>query len=207
MENRKKILKIITLGDYNVGKTSMINSFLGNKTHSYCYPQFFFVKELNIENECVILQIWDNVSQERFDCLGTSYYRGYDCCVLCFDVNKEESFKNLDKWINEIRINCGENEKAPIILVGTKNDIEKTGKSISKERIEKWCKDNEDKLNLDKIFYFETSTKISNNITESFNAAAKLAYDHYIINNIKISTSEIKTIELQDQTEKPICCY
>jgi GTPase SAR1 family protein len=33
------------------------------------------------------MQIWDTAGQERFQSLGVAFYRGADCCVLCYDVN------------------------------------------------------------------------------------------------------------------------
>ena len=49
-------------------------------------------------------QIWDTAGQERFQSLGVAFYRGADCCVLCYDVNASKSFDNLENWRDEFLI-------------------------------------------------------------------------------------------------------
>ena len=50
------------------------------------------------------MQIWDTAGQERFQSLGVAFYRGADCCVLCFDVTNNKSFDTLDSWRDEFLI-------------------------------------------------------------------------------------------------------
>jgi GTPase SAR1 family protein len=52
-------------------------------------------------------QIWDTAGQERFNCLGTAFYRGADCCVLVYDITSvkvnqrlTQSFNNIESWIS-----------------------------------------------------------------------------------------------------------
>ena len=50
------------------------------------------------------MQIWDTAGQERFQSLGVAFYRGADCCVLCFDVTNTKSFDTLESWRDEFLI-------------------------------------------------------------------------------------------------------
>ena len=50
------------------------------------------------------MQIWDTAGQERFQSLGVAFYRGADCCVLCFDVTNNKSFDTLEGWRDEFLI-------------------------------------------------------------------------------------------------------
>lgn len=50
------------------------------------------------------MQIWDTAGQERFQSLGVAFYRGADCCVLCFDVTNNKSFDTLESWRDEFLI-------------------------------------------------------------------------------------------------------
>jgi GTPase SAR1 family protein len=64
--------------------------------------------------------MWDTAGQERFSIkkitniffffnffifqiklvsLSVSYFRGCDCCMLVYDVNKKESFEKLEDWL------------------------------------------------------------------------------------------------------------
>ncbi|KAM9993912.1 hypothetical protein ACTFIZ_011870 [Dictyostelium cf. discoideum] len=202
MKEEKIILKIITLGDSYVGKTSLFYNFVNGKFmyHRQC-PIDFFMKELKVENQHVSVMVWDTFGQERYCSLGFPYYRGANCYTLCFDIHNEKSFNNLEKWMDEIRL-YGDGTNIPFILIGTKNDISRTDKSISNERIEKWCKNIEGQGIIDKVHYFETSAKNSENITESYNAAAKLALEHYKNKNPPITTPLIDPLE----EIKPVYC-
>ncbi|KAM9994849.1 hypothetical protein ACTFIY_001053 [Dictyostelium cf. discoideum] len=182
MKEQKIMLKVITLGDSNVGKTSLIYNYIYGKyqdERQYSYGIDYFIKELTVENQHVFVNVWDTCGQERFQAFGMPYFRGANCYTLCFDIHNVESFNNLGKWMDEIIKNCYGN--IPFVLVGTKSDIPRTNKSISKARIEQWCKNIEDQGIIDKVHYFETSAKLSENIIELYNTASKLALEHYSI--------------------------
>ncbi|KAK7494060.1 hypothetical protein BaRGS_00014718, partial [Batillaria attramentaria] len=57
--------------------------------------------------------------QERYRSMTSSYYRGAHGCLLMFDVTKEESFSNLDAWIENIDL-YKTSDPFPCILVGTR---------------------------------------------------------------------------------------
>ncbi|KAM9993909.1 hypothetical protein ACTFIZ_011867 [Dictyostelium cf. discoideum] len=203
MKEEKITVKIITLGDTNVGKTSLFYNFVNGtfKVHRPSIGVEFFTKELTVENQHVSVLVWDTFGQERFQALGPPYYRGANCYTLCFDIHNEESFNNLEKWMDEVRKHCYGN--IPFVLIGTKKDIPRTNKSISNERIEKWCKNIEDQGIIDKVHYFETSAKLFENITESYNVAAKLALVHYnIVKRISID----RPIGPPEQVKVGTCC-
>ncbi|KAN0038057.1 hypothetical protein ACTA71_000229 [Dictyostelium dimigraforme] len=199
MEHKKKVLKIITLGDCGVGKTSIINNFLGKKFgDKSCITNGLDLKEVMFENESTYLHIWDTYGQERFYSVGPVYYRGSDCYMLCFDIHNEESFKNLDKW-REDMILCGCSGNIPFVLLGTKGDITKTNESISKERVEEWCKNIENQGVMEKVYYFETSAKLSKNINEAYRVAAKLALGHH-------ESQDIPRITVRPPEKVETCC-
>lgn len=64
----------------------------------------FLTKEIVVDDRVVTMQIWDTAGQERFQSLGVAFYRGADCCVLCFDVTNAKSFDALDSWRDEFLI-------------------------------------------------------------------------------------------------------
>ncbi|KAK5579814.1 hypothetical protein RB653_009501 [Dictyostelium firmibasis] len=198
MEIKKKTLKIITIGDRGVGKSSIIKNFMGRKFFQWgnSIPVDFFTKEITINNEVVLLQLWDSHGQQYN--FNQIYYRNVDCCVLCFNIHNEESFKNLDIWVKELETNTLENEIVPFVLIGTKDDIEKTEKSISKERVEQWCKNIEDQgFAKEKIHYFETSAKLSKNIIQSYIIITKIALEQYNNKKIKSPIDMSETGKLQ----------
>lgn len=62
----------------------------------------------------------------RFQSLGVAFYRGADCCVLCYDVTNPSSFKSLDSWRDEFLIQASprDPENFPFVVLGNKVDLE-----------------------------------------------------------------------------------
>ena len=64
----------------------------------------FVSRQVMVDDRLVTMQIWDTAGQERFQSLGVAFYRGADCCVLCYDVTVPSTFKSLDSWRDEFLI-------------------------------------------------------------------------------------------------------
>ena len=64
----------------------------------------FVSLQVMVDDRLVTMQIWDTAGQERFQSLGVAFYRGADCCVLCYDVTVPSTFKSLDSWRDEFLI-------------------------------------------------------------------------------------------------------
>ncbi|CAB4253891.1 similar to Saccharomyces cerevisiae YNL180C RHO5 Non-essential small GTPase of the Rho/Rac subfamily of Ras-like proteins [Maudiozyma barnettii] len=102
------------------------------------------------------LNLWDTAGQEEYDRLRPLSYPQTDIFLICFSVTERNSFRNVcDKWLPELKSNSNiENNplftkfrKLPILLIGTKADLEGTipendPQYISKKDIEKCVKDN-----------------------------------------------------------------
>ena len=92
MQKKKNFLKIVILGDSGVGKTTLLQQYLNGKTTGQSKPTIgadFSKKEILIDNTVVTLQIWDTAGQEKFQSLGYAFYRGADCCALCYDITNQ----------------------------------------------------------------------------------------------------------------------
>ncbi|KAJ2772271.1 Ras- protein Rab-7A, partial [Coemansia nantahalensis] len=109
---------------------------------------------------------------ERFQSLGVAFYRGADCCILCFDVTSVRSFENLESWRDEFLIQVGprDPESFPFVVVGNKVDME--GKrAVSQKRAMEWC------ASKGNIPYFETSAKKNTNVDAAFRTVVINAMD------------------------------
>jgi len=115
----------------------------------------------------ITLSLWDIAGQERFEFFKTDFFRGTAAVGLVFDNTRLDTFKNINKYITDIRKRSG---NIPIILVGNKNDLKKTiGEIIPREKIIKRI--NKDNL----IGYLETSAKTKKNIDKLFKKLAVAA--------------------------------
>merc|ERR1740138_1592371 len=82
-----------------------------------------FRHSCEVEGRRWTIDFWDTAGQERFNKLHTSYYFQANACILAFDVTRKVTYKNLDKWMQELRENCPD---IPVICVANKIDMDRS---------------------------------------------------------------------------------
>lgn len=154
-------LKYLMIGDSDVGKTSLLHSFIEEKYEEKHFSTIgvdFKHKIIKNKDKIIKLQIWDTAGQERFRTLTKSYYKIAHGIILIYDVTNLESFENIKSWMDQIKNNSGDNVIK--ILVGNKIDM-KDKRKIPYSVGEQFAKENN-------IKFFETSSKEYLNIQEIF---------------------------------------
>ena len=156
-------IKIITLGNSAVGKSSFILKYTDN-VFSLDYLTTLGVdykhKKIKLKNgKDVRLRIFDTAGQERFKSVSASFVKKADGVILIYDIGEKESFEAVENWIKSIR-EIGK-DKLPIILVGNKCDLSDDKRQVS-------LKEGQDKANEFNIPFYETSCKEGINIKEVF---------------------------------------
>ena len=168
IENGKKALKIVVVGDGAVGKTCLLLAFSRGEIPSTYVPTVFenFSHVMKYKNEEYILHLWDTAGQEEYDRLRPLSYSDSDVVLLCFAVNSRTSFDNISsKWEPEIKHYI---DTAKTILVGLKVDLRQDG---NKEHVTKAEGDDlSSKLNC--VKYIEASSVAKIGLNEVFETAA-----------------------------------
>jgi Ras-related protein Rab-18 len=86
----------------------------------------FKVKHIELNGKRVKLTIWDTAGQERFRTLTSSYYRGAHGVVLVYDVQRMDTFENLQQWLTEVQLySPNQGEHVVKLLVGNKIDLDR----------------------------------------------------------------------------------
>ena len=127
MSSLSKDLKIVVIGDTNVGKTCLLQTYSTNKFPFDYVPTVFdnYFIPIKVENTVYQLNIWDTSGSDTYEEMRPLSYTSTDCFMLTFSIVDEESFQKIKTyWINEIRENCGDSNPR-ILLVGTKSDTRK----------------------------------------------------------------------------------
>jgi len=159
----------------------------------------FFTKKLHMSDVTVILQLWDIGGQERFRFMVEKYLRGAHGALLLFDTTSMTSFVNIQKWYQLLR---QDNPLLPIVLVGTKKDLEEfsmVGDYYAQKTQEKF------KM----IDYIKTSSKIGLNVDKAFDVMVEYLLKNSIIGwedieyekKKKISVLKERALELNDKIE------
>ena len=162
--------KIIVVGDSGVGKSCL--TMRGTKKHfEDCYTPTvgfeFFTFNIRINDKNIKLQIWDTCGQEAYRSLITSFYRNASLAILVYSIDNQNSYNNIEAWLNEIKSQA--NPETKTFLIGNKVDLE-SQRTIPKEVAQQFCKDHG-------FNYFEeTSAKEDINAQKVFINAAKELY-------------------------------
>jgi small GTP-binding protein len=115
---------LVTLGDYAVGKTSLIRVIADatfNPKEVTTIGMDPFQTTLSHEGEPVDVVIWDTAGQERFKSLIPVYSRRSDAALLVFDMTSLDSFKGLDEKFRSFIKIC-ENRRV-VFVVASKMDL------------------------------------------------------------------------------------
>ena len=156
----KLSLKILLIGDSQVGKTSLLLKYTEHvfpeehiATIGVEYKDKFILKD----NYNIRLQIWDTAGQERFHSITKNIYRNANGVLFVYDITNQESFGNIKNWIKDLQ-NVGNDIKG--VIIGNKIDLEQK-RDVSKQDLEEIGK----KYNMPIL---ETSAKQSINVNEGF---------------------------------------
>ncbi|XP_027208718.2 ras-related C3 botulinum toxin substrate 1 isoform X4 [Penaeus vannamei] len=127
-----KNLKIVTVGDGGVGKTSLLVAYTQGSFSDVHEPTVFenYSGEMVFDGTHYNFTLWDTAGQEHYDRCRVLCYPETDAFLVCFSVVNKASFSNVQSsWLPEIRRECG--DKVPAVLVGTKIDLRKNAQSTS----------------------------------------------------------------------------
>ena len=156
-------IKLAVLGQWGVGKSSMVNVLLGKDYPAMYIPTIgsnIARKEYKLRDNHIRLNIWDIGGQRSFNPLNPVFFSNLDSALLLFDLNnpkeslqeiKDTYLKNLAKYSPE----------CIIYLIGNKSDLVKPEDSDILLNIIR-------KIQIEGFPLIFVSAKTQDNITELF---------------------------------------
>ena len=153
-------IKILTLGNSTVGKTSYLVRNISNKFEPVLSTIGYDIltKIISLENgKKVNVRFYDTSGQERYHSLPYNFIKGADGIILMYDITNRESFDSISRWWDDILKN--KKKDFPVILVGNKSDL-KNERKVQKE-------EGESKANELNTKFYEVSNKDGTNLKES----------------------------------------
>jgi small GTP-binding protein len=199
------LLKIILVGDSNVGKTNILSRYIKNyfsEDTKNTLGVDFQTKDIVKENKKIKTQFWDTAGQEKYKAIASAYYKNAHGALIVYDVTKRESFENAKKWYLEMKEKSDLDTE--IILIGNKIDLD-FDRNVPYENGLKFSKEND-------IFFFEVSAKENKNncVSEAFDILIDHILENYkIMEKKKESFNEVKirnNIENDKEISKSFCC-
>ena len=200
------VVKIGLVGDYAVGKSSLMNTFVSGEEQSRNDTTIgvdFNHKIVKYQDYTFKLHMWDTAGQEKFRSIVKSYYRDLNVVLFIYDKTNPESFKNLEKWLLEVEVL---NKRKKInIVIGNKKDLDKDT-IIPIKTILKFTKEN-------KLIHMETSVKDQQSVDLVFSKLVEILHERLLSQEIELKTyipyDELNMIENKKVKKKNIeskCC-
>ena len=118
------VVKLITLGDSSVGKTSLIVRFAENKFEQSHMPTIGIdskSRTMSVGSGEFRVQLWDTAGQEKFRTISYSFYSRADGVLLVYDVTNRESLAHVKTWMDQIREKA--TKEVSVLLIGNKVDL------------------------------------------------------------------------------------
>eukprot|EP01012_Entosiphon_sulcatum_P029553 TRINITY_DN3607_c0_g1_i2.p1 TRINITY_DN3607_c0_g1~~TRINITY_DN3607_c0_g1_i2.p1 ORF type:complete len:184 (+),score=24.35 TRINITY_DN3607_c0_g1_i2:34-552(+) len=120
-----RIVKMLLVGDSQVGKTCMMRRFVDDSfvaeyvsTIGVDFSIRLFSDPQNPDVPPAKLQIWDTAGQERFRTITSAYYRGSHIVFLVYNATQRETYERIDGyWLDEIKRFAAEDVTVAVIGV------------------------------------------------------------------------------------------
>lgn len=173
MINYDYLFRIIIAGDSNCGKTSICTRKINDTIENIetTIGAEYFCMYTKHDDKRIKLQTWDLAGNTTYRNIVISYMRKIDLAVVVFSIDKLASYVSVRAWIDKILEHC--HESMPIILVGTKSDLEEH-RMVSQTHVLQLCGEYENNI----VKYMEVSAKSNSNIDELFDQCAEEVYKY-----------------------------
>jgi small GTP-binding protein len=165
------IMKVIIIGDYEVGKTAITRRYIDNTFDLGYIPTVqlkISSKKLDFDDTHVKLVIWDVGGQvTHMSPYRNDFYEGAQSAIIVVDRTRPKSLENAENWYKDSKRAIS--KKIPYVLVGNKSDL--------KDEI---VVDEQDlQLEAEKLdmHYFITSAKTGQNVNDLFTNLTYLFLD------------------------------
>ena len=119
-------LKLIIIGNANVGKTSFFNKIQNNTAYfvGSIIGVDFTKMYYTINGKRIKLIVWDTTAQESFLSIIKSCFRDTCGVILMIDVSKPDTCNQLEDWLKMLVHDNKCSHEHPILLLGNKSDLQ-----------------------------------------------------------------------------------
>ncbi|XP_077519372.1 dnaJ homolog subfamily C member 27-like isoform X2 [Amblyomma americanum] len=152
-------VRIITVGNVEAGKTSIIKRFCDGRFSSKYQATVgvdFGATRVSVDSTEVLANIFDLSGHPIFKIVRMEFYSNIDAVLLVYDISNSSSSETLERWLNEMAQGM-DNTSVVCVVCGNKSDKAHT----PNKEVEKW-------VDLHKFSHFVVSAYTGAGIHEMF---------------------------------------
>ena len=196
-------LKLILLGDSGVGKSSILQRYYEDVFDSkieVTNNAHFLEKEVTINEENVVLELWDTVGQEEYRSLTQIFVKNSKIVIFVYDVTSLKSFESLNFWYDYVKNDIG---KSTVLgVVGSKTDLifeDNYSEEVSPEKGKEFA------MKIGANFSLVSAKESCKEIVSLFN---ELASKYLNMMDLDLSTNTTIRLETREKNteKKKECC-
>ena len=129
-ESTRLTLKLVILGDAQVGKTSLVHKYMGEE-FSKRYQKTFGadisfkhseVIDKNNQMHKISFSIWDIYGEATYEEMKKQFLIGTQALIFMYDIVNRDSFNHVSNWFKIVNESI-KLKAIPIILIGNKIDL------------------------------------------------------------------------------------
>ncbi|XP_053313506.1 ras-related protein Rab-20 [Spea bombifrons] len=223
---KKPDVKVVLLGDMNVGKTSLLHRYMERRFQDTVSTVggAFYLKQWGAYN----ISIWDTAGREQFHGLGSMYCRAASAIIMMYDVSNMQSLLELEERF--LGLTDTASDDCIFAIVGNKVDLtddydvgevgenprpsSKARKQVQVEdavalykRIIKYKMLDENCVPVAEKMCFETSAKTGYNVDALFEAVFNMVVPLIIKNKVNRPQDTVNLAESNHKKQsKRGCC-
>jgi small GTP-binding protein len=168
--------KLVILGEWGVGKTSLVRNYVEQKFAEDYLPTLgvnVLVKEIDVEHNGevvkVSLSIWDLAGQKEFRAMAPAYHAGASGAFFVGDLSRIMSFDELPTWYEDLVRNV--KKPIPTILLANKCDLHHYVEDSYLDEVA---------AQVGALKWFKTSAVTGESVQESFQMIAEKMLEEYL---------------------------
>ena len=192
-------VKIVFIGDSGVGKSSIIGKYDKGVMPADVLPTVasaYLSKIFQVNDSEIELRMWDTAGQETYQSLAPIYFLNSMIGFVVFDITQPTTFKNVTKWITQLREYAG--SEVIIVIVANKIDLESDRRVPATEYLQ-YAKTNGALL-------AETSAKTGEGINEMIKHAVNALLETNNDLRYEITSSSRRVNNLKFDGNHRLCC-
>ncbi|KAJ0637207.1 putative small GTP-binding protein [Helianthus annuus] len=185
------LFKVVLIGDSGVGKTNLLSRFSKNEFSLESKSTIgveFATRSINVDDKIIKAQIWDTAGQERYRAITSAYYRGAVGALIVYDITRNVTFENVERWLKELRDHTDQN--IVIMLVGNKADLRHL-RAVQVEDAKTFAE-------RENNFFMETSALESLNVENAFTEVLTQIY--HVVSKKALDIGNDPMVPLRGQT-------